>query len=111
MSRACWRSKRRENKMSYILEALKKSQAERQLGSAPTLHAVPVGAAPADAAAGQRWPLWLGLAGGAAARRAGGNRWPARVGLAGGALAVAPGVQAGHAQAPAVKPPAPKVAV
>ena len=31
--------------MSYILEALKKSQAERQLGSAPTLHAMPVGAA------------------------------------------------------------------
>jgi general secretion pathway protein B len=34
--------------MSYILEALKKAQAERQLGHAPTLDAVPVGAAPAD---------------------------------------------------------------
>ena len=28
--------------MSYILEALKKAQAERQLGSAPTIHAVPI---------------------------------------------------------------------
>jgi general secretion pathway protein B len=49
--------------MSYILEALKKSQAERQLGSAPTLHAVPVGAVPIDAAARNRKPLWLALAG------------------------------------------------
>jgi general secretion pathway protein B len=77
--------------MSYILEALKKSQAERQLGSAPTLHAVPVGAAPADAAARKRWPLWLALAG--------------------GVLAVALGVMAWRAQAPAVKPSAPQVAV
>jgi hypothetical protein len=29
----------RENNMSYILEALKKAQAERQLGNAPTIHA------------------------------------------------------------------------
>jgi general secretion pathway protein B len=28
--------------MSYILEALKKAQAERQLGSAPTIHATPI---------------------------------------------------------------------
>lgn len=35
--------------MSYILEALKKAQAERQLGNAPTLDAVPVGAPPAPA--------------------------------------------------------------
>jgi general secretion pathway protein B len=73
--------------MSYILEALKKSQAERQLGSAPTLNAVPVGAAPADAAARKRGPLWLALAG--------------------GVLAVALGVWAWRAQVPAVKPPAP----
>lgn len=45
--------------MSYILEALKKAQAERQLGSAPTLHAVAVGAAPRDAAGTQRRPAWL----------------------------------------------------
>lgn len=47
--------------MSYILEALKKAQAERQLGSAPTLTAVPVGAAPADAAAVRRRPAWIAL--------------------------------------------------
>ncbi len=42
--------------MSYILEALKKAQAERQLGHAPTLDAVPVGAAP-DAAPARKLPL------------------------------------------------------
>ena len=46
--------------MSYILEALKKSQAERQLGSAPTLLAVPVGAAPASDTA-RRPPAWSAL--------------------------------------------------
>jgi general secretion pathway protein B len=77
--------------MSYILEALKKSQAERQLGSAPTLQAVPVGAAPADAAARKRRPLWLALAG--------------------GVIVVALALLAWRAQAPAVKPAAPQVAV
>jgi general secretion pathway protein B len=48
--------------MSYILEALKKAQAERQLGSAPTLHAVPVGAAPHYAAGARRPPAWIALA-------------------------------------------------
>ncbi len=48
--------------MSYILEALKKSQAERQLGSAPTISAVPVGAAPAAAGAASRRPVWIALA-------------------------------------------------
>jgi len=43
--------------MSYILEALKRAQAERQLGSAPTLLAVPVGAAPARDAT-RRLPAW-----------------------------------------------------
>jgi general secretion pathway protein B len=47
--------------MSYILEALKKAQAERQLGSAPTLLAVPVGAAPATGAAARRRPAWIAL--------------------------------------------------
>ena len=46
--------------MSYILEALKKAQAERQLGSAPTLLAVPLGAAPAKDAA-RRLPTWRAL--------------------------------------------------
>jgi general secretion pathway protein B len=48
--------------MSYILEALKKAQAERQLGNAPTIHAVPVGAAPLDPAGARRRPLWIALA-------------------------------------------------
>ena len=47
--------------MSYILEALKKAQAERQLGSAPTIHALPIQAAQAQAAGGARMPLWIAL--------------------------------------------------
>jgi len=51
--------------MSYILEALKKAQAERQLGNAPTIHAVqPVPALQPDAAASRR-PLFIGLGAGA----------------------------------------------
>ncbi|MFS2133503.1 general secretion pathway protein GspB [Telluria sp. Tellsp131] len=51
--------------MSYILEALKKAQAERQLGNAPTIHA-PQAATPAPAAAGaSRKPLLVGLGAGA----------------------------------------------
>jgi general secretion pathway protein B len=50
--------------MSYILEALKKAQAERQLGGAPTIHtAAPVHAAPRTTAANRK-PLLIGLAGG-----------------------------------------------
>lgn len=48
--------------MSYILEALKKAQAERQLGSAPTIHAMPIQAPVAGQAAGSRTPLWIALA-------------------------------------------------
>jgi general secretion pathway protein B len=77
--------------MSYILEALKKSQAERQLGSAPTLNAVPVGALPPDAAARRRTPLWLALGG--------------------GTIVAALALLAWRAQAPAVRPAAPPVAV
>jgi general secretion pathway protein B len=53
--------------MSYILEALKKAQAERQLGNAPTIHApqpVQVNAA-AGGPAARRTPLLLGLGAGA----------------------------------------------
>lgn len=83
--------------MSYILEALKKAQAERQLGSAPTLHAVPVGAAPHDASGARRRPAW---------------RTPAAVVLAvvlGLALVLA--VLAWRTQAPDAKPAAPLAAV
>ncbi|WP_426208317.1 general secretion pathway protein GspB [Massilia sp. TWP1-3-3] len=47
--------------MSYILEALKKAQAERQLGSAPTLHAMPIQAAAPAHAATSRTALWIAL--------------------------------------------------
>jgi general secretion pathway protein B len=51
--------------MSYILEALKKAQAERQLGSAPTIHA-PQAAAPApERSPVSRRPLFVGLGAGA----------------------------------------------
>lgn len=50
--------------MSYILEALKKAQAERELGSAPTIHAAPVHAAPVRSAASRK-PLLIGLGTGA----------------------------------------------
>ncbi len=49
--------------MSYILEALKKAQAERQLGSAPTIHAMPIQAAPAARASTLRAPLVAAAAG------------------------------------------------
>lgn len=50
--------------MSYILEALKKSQAERQLGETPTIHAPQLPLHPALASSGrQRLPLWLGVGG------------------------------------------------
>ena len=51
--------------MSYILEALKKAQAERQLGSAPTIHAPPAGAPVAHGGAASRKPLFVGLGAGA----------------------------------------------
>jgi general secretion pathway protein B len=49
--------------MSYILEALKKAQAERQLGNAPTIHAVPVHVAPAATFGARRSVLWIGVGG------------------------------------------------
>ncbi|MBA5605340.1 general secretion pathway protein GspB [Duganella sp. FT3S] len=48
--------------MSYILEALKKAQAERQLGDLPTIHAPAIGAAPASGAGLRNKPLVLALA-------------------------------------------------
>lgn len=48
--------------MSYILEALKKSQAERQLGELPTIHAPQLQAGANGAAGGAlRRPIWLAL--------------------------------------------------
>ena len=47
--------------MSYILEALKKAQAERQLGSAPTIHALPIQAAAAERSGAGRLPLAIAV--------------------------------------------------
>ena len=50
--------------MSYILEALKKSQAERQLGELPSIHAPQVQLHDAAASgAARRAPVWLALGG------------------------------------------------
>jgi general secretion pathway protein B len=46
--------------MSYILEALKKAQAERQLGSAPTIHAPSIHAGLPDSPAPHRTLFWIG---------------------------------------------------
>ena len=48
--------------MSYILEALKKAQAERQLGSAPTIHALPIQASAPAHASSARTPLLIAAA-------------------------------------------------
>ena len=90
--------------MSYILEALKKSQAERQLGELPSIHAPQVqlhdGAA---SGARRRAPVWLALGGVAVAVAAALLLWQPWQ-----ASASAPAVlaQAVPAPMPAVAPPA-----
>ena len=65
--------------MSYILEALKKSQAERQLGELPSIHAPQVQLQPAPDTSGQRrLPLWIAT-GTACAMAAAWWWWPAPV--------------------------------
>lgn len=88
--------------MSYILEALKKAQAERQLGNAPTIHA-PQAATPAPAAAAaSRKPLFIGLGAGALVVVAG------ALVLWRPAPAPAPAPQAVAQRAPAPAAPAPE---
>jgi len=95
--------------MSYILEALKKAQAERQLGNAPTIHAPqPVQAAQPGAAASRR-PLLVGLGAGALVVVLGGlfvwQRTPAPAAVpAIAAQPAAPTVSAAPVQAPAQIP-------
>lgn len=83
--------------MSYILEALKKAQAERQLGSAPDIHApAPVHAVPP--AAVNRKPLLLGLSAGIViAGVAGALAWRAQA-------PAGPAAQEGQVQARAQAP-------
>jgi general secretion pathway protein B len=106
--------------MSYILEALKKAQAERQLGSAPTIHAPVAAAAPESNAV--RKPLVAGVAVGALLAATGLLVWhqqPAEVRDAGPALkvaAMAPSAVDKPAPAPAqpnavVEKPVPAVAL
>jgi general secretion pathway protein B len=98
--------------MSYILEALKKAQAERQLGNAPTIHAPqPVQAAEPGAAASRK-PLFIGLGAGALVVAAGAMfMWqrgatpaPVPASLPGPTSAAAPAVAGGEL---AAVPPAP----
>ena len=92
--------------MSYILEALKKSQAERQLGELPSIHAPQVQLHDAAASsAARRAPVWLALGGVGVAVAAALLLWqPWR---AGAAAPVVPAVLAQAVPAPA---PAPVVA-
>lgn len=65
--------------MSYILEALKKSQAERQLGELPSIHAPQVQLQPAPDTSGKRQlPLWIAT-GAACAAAAAWWWWPVTV--------------------------------
>ena len=100
--------------MSYILEALKKAQAERQLGNAPDIHtpaSVPVAAA---SAAVNRKPLLIGLGAGVlVAGIAAGLMWRAKTPAAepavlarNEAVPVAPVAPAVPAPAPVVTAPA-----
>lgn len=76
--------------MSYILEALKKSQAERQLGALPSIHAPQVQLQPApDTSGKRRLPLWLGL-GAVCAVAAAWWWWPAATNVAPAPVAAAP---------------------
>ncbi|OEZ82427.1 hypothetical protein JAB6_33490 [Janthinobacterium sp. HH104] len=94
--------------MSYILEALKKSQAERQLGELPSIHAPQVqlhdGAA---SGAASRAPVWLALGGVAVAVAAALLLWqPWQAAATAPAAAPAVLAQAVPAPVPAAVPPA-----
>jgi general secretion pathway protein B len=91
--------------MSYILEALKKSQAERQLGSAPGLHAVPVGAPMREAAAVRRRPLAIVLCAIAVAAALATVAWHFK---SSDKKTAAPPPAAAHVAGPAPAAPAPK---
>ncbi|MBW3510994.1 MULTISPECIES: general secretion pathway protein GspB [Janthinobacterium] len=97
--------------MSYILEALKKSQAERQLGELPSIHAPQVQLHDAAASgASRRAPVWLALGGVAVAVAAAMLLWQPwqAAATAPAAVAVVPTVlaQAVPAPMPVAAPPA-----
>lgn len=93
--------------MSYILEALKKAQAERQLGSAPDIHAPAPVQAPAQAVSASRKPLLVGLSAGIViAGVAGALAWRAQGSAAPQVQAQAPAGELVLAQAAPAHPPA-----
>ena len=100
--------------MSYILEALKKSQAERQLGELPSIHAPQVQLHDAAASsAARRAPVWLALGGVSVAVAAALLLWqPWRAGVAAPVVpaVLAQAVPAPVAALPAAPAPAPVVA-
>lgn len=97
--------------MSYILEALKKAQSERQMTSAPTIHAAPIQAAAPQAVTITRTPLWMAVAAlGLLAAGAGAVWWlraPAPAAPVTVAVAQAPAAQPAAAPAPAIMLPPP----
>ncbi|MDO8035957.1 general secretion pathway protein GspB [Janthinobacterium sp. SUN128] len=97
--------------MSYILEALKKSQAERQLGELPSIHAPQVQLHDTAASgAARRAPVWLALGGVTVAVAAALLLWQPWQAAANApaAIPVVPAVlaQAVPAPVPAAPPPA-----
>lgn len=89
--------------MSYILEALKKAQAERQLGSAPTIHATPLQPLASERERTRSMGLIVGL-GVLAVAVAGGVAWWTQ-------RTPAPDAQPGAVLAATPAPPAPVVVV
>ena len=95
--------------MSYILEALKKAQAERQLGNAPTIHAPTLHATPVHVPSAKKTgALALGLIA-AVVLAAGAYLWsqraPAPVAIPATAMAPAPAVSPAPSPAIVVVPP------
>lgn len=94
--------------MSYILEALKKSQAERQLGELPSIHAPQVQLHDAAASgAARRAPVWLALGGVTVAVAAALLLWQPWQAAATPAPAVAPAVVLAQAVPAPMPMPAP----
>jgi general secretion pathway protein B len=97
--------------MSYILEALKKAQAERQLGDMPTIHAAQVVTSAPAGASGSRKALLAGaaaglLVAGVAATLFWRHQAPAQVAVAEPTASRAPQVPASAAEASAPAAPA-----
>src|SRR5438067_10143565 len=93
--------------MSYILEALKKAQAERQLGNAPTIHALQPAPVAEPGAAASRKPLFIGLAAGALVVVAGALMMWHRAPAPATSTAAAPAASAAPAAAALAAPAAP----